>query len=192
MMATYVKVPFSTNRIAVVAFPNKCVYCELPAETKVVQPVEGQSHYEDNRGRFVTKSYSTKVTIPFCKTHMKESERNNTILKAINILAGLGAFPIVLFLAPLLGSAGDNFILLVGALFLAIMIGVGLVWIITLPLKYLVSLFVHSLKDQTGLGFLGSGVLGVKIKFTPKKDALLFRFVNAKIASDFSSLNGVK
>lgn len=196
-MYTYVKIPISNNFFSV-AFPNKCVYCGLPAETKIVQPVNGQSNYEDNRGRFVTENYSTKLTIPFCKTHMKESKKNSIILNSINILAAIGLFLglitgrlwfLVFLISPLLQPT-DNFILTLGGLLIILMIGMGLVYVITVLAKYLLSFFVHTLRHQSGLGLLSSGVLGIKCTFTPKKDALLFRFVNAEFAREFSILNG--
>ena len=80
-MSTYEKVPIS-NKFFRVAFPNKCVYCGMPAETKIVEKVTGASVYQ--RGwKNVTVDYSTELDIPYCKKHKEDSKRNKTILRLL-------------------------------------------------------------------------------------------------------------
>lgn len=195
-MYTFVKIPISLNHVTVV-FPNKCVYCGLPAETKIVEEVKGSSHYEAGN-KFVSKLYSTKITIPFCYTHKEDSKRNNTILTRTLLtlsLIGGGLFLAEFFgglkiLAYPLGLVNMDFF---WAVVIHLLILAGGVYVVFGLTKYVLSLFVKTLRYQTissGEFLNALGALGIRCTYTRKKDALRFRFVNAEIAREFSKLNG--
>jgi hypothetical protein len=195
-------VPMIDNKLSV-NFPNKCIYCGIPAETTKIIEVTVSDKGSSQRGQTITTTTLTRsinLTIPYCQNHAELSEQNNNVLYRLfgfGLLLGLLIGFIINLSQTTLGdfvsttfSSFSGFIW--GSAFTiapAIAGGFLLMW----SPKLLPFLFKNkTLKHQPSLFSHHGSDLGINCDFSNERDALYIKFVNPGITQEFAYLNSAK
>lgn len=174
-----------------VLFPQRCVYCDKPAETFQMIEVGG--------GKTVGKrtvNFSTQLLVPYCLDHSIVFNQYKKLMKIIGLplflIVFLGWFGLMfpfsdfvtehlanisIFFVPLIFPCIGNLILA----FLAIVL-----------LHFLLLLFIPKFRQIPGI--TEHGGLGMKVRMNASMYAindLTFFFTNKAYAEEFANLNNV-